>query len=61
MKACPYRKDFYEKLGSPQETVLSEGEAWVAALEKIVAQIQAFLPEYTSAFILAVHLKWIDS
>lgn len=48
MKACPYRKDFYEKLGSPEDVVRSECEEWVAALENIVAQIQAFIELYSS-------------
>jgi hypothetical protein len=42
MKACPWRKDFYEKLGSPPERVESELEAWLNALEKIVSQLQGF-------------------
>ena len=42
MKACPYRKDFYAKLVDDQELVLAQLEAWLAALEKIVAIIEAF-------------------
>lgn len=42
MKACPYRKDFYAKLGSPQEKVQEELERWLDALEKIVKQMQDF-------------------
>lgn len=42
MKACPYRKDFYEKLGSPQETVHVELEKWLAALETIIARMQKY-------------------
>lgn len=42
MKACPYRKDFYAKLGDDQAVVQSELEAWLAALEKIVSIIEAF-------------------
>lgn len=42
MKACPYRKDFYSKLGDDQSVVLAQLEAWLAALEKIVAIIEAF-------------------
>lgn len=43
MKACPYRKDLYEKLGSPLEKVQEQLEEWVAALEKIVKIIEEFL------------------
>ncbi|KAK0532445.1 hypothetical protein OC834_002603 [Tilletia horrida] len=37
MKACPYRADFYLKLGSPTDRVEAELEKWLAALENIVA------------------------
>lgn len=43
MKACPYRKDFYEKLGSPIEKVMEQLKAWLAALNKIVVIIEEFL------------------
>lgn len=42
MKACPYRKDFYEKLGSPPEKVNEELDKWLAALDKIVTHMQDF-------------------
>jgi hypothetical protein len=42
MKACPYRKDFYAKLGSPPEKVHEELVKWLDALEKIVKQMQDF-------------------
>lgn len=43
MKACPYRKDFYAKLGDDQALVLVQLEEWLTALEDIVAIIEAFL------------------
>ena len=42
MKACPYRADFYAKLGSPIEAVEEELSKWLAALDKIIQQIEAF-------------------
>lgn len=42
MKACPYRKDFYSKLGAPQDRVDEQMEVWLAALEKIVAHMKSF-------------------
>ncbi|KAF2678758.1 putative glycolipid transfer protein HET-C2 [Lentithecium fluviatile CBS 122367] len=42
MSATPYRKDFYKKLGEDQDKVQSELEAWLAALEKVVAILRAF-------------------
>lgn len=42
MKACPYRKDFYAKLGDDQAVVNAQLEEWLSALEKIVANIEAF-------------------
>jgi hypothetical protein len=41
MKACPYRAVFYPKLGTPEEEVKADLEAWLTALEKIVAQMEA--------------------
>lgn len=40
MKACPYRTDFYAKLGSPPEKVDEELEKWLSALERIVKRMQ---------------------
>jgi hypothetical protein len=39
MSACPYRKDFYAKLGGEgdEERVQSELRTWLAALERIIA------------------------
>ena len=42
MKACPYRKDFYAKLGEPREQVDQNLRAWLEALEKIVREMQQF-------------------
>lgn len=41
MKACPYRADFYAKLG-PAEAVNIELNAWLQSLAKIVDRVQAF-------------------
>ncbi|KAK1766953.1 glycolipid transfer protein [Phialemonium atrogriseum] len=43
MSACPYRKDFYAKLGSDLEKVLSQLRVYLAALDKIVGILKAFL------------------
>ena len=43
MAACPYRKDFYPKLGASTELVTSELQTYLAALEKIVAILKGFL------------------
>lgn len=43
MGACPYRKDFYAKLGSDPAKVEAELKIYLAALEKIVAILKAFL------------------
>jgi hypothetical protein len=43
MSACPYRKDFYAKLGEDEEKVAAELGIWLAALEKIIAVLKAFL------------------
>jgi hypothetical protein len=45
MSACPYRKDFYAKLGGAgdEEKVQSEMKTWLAALERIIAILKAFL------------------
>lgn len=44
MKACPYRKDFYAKLGDDEAKVQTELDAWVKALEDIVQILNDFLP-----------------
>ncbi|KAK9709431.1 hypothetical protein K7432_009058 [Basidiobolus ranarum] len=42
MKACPYRKDFYAKLGSDLPTVQAEMNEWLTSLESLVAQMMEF-------------------
>ncbi|KAF8938026.1 hypothetical protein BGZ47_008759 [Haplosporangium gracile] len=42
MKACPYRADFYAKLGSDQGLVQQDLTAWLAGLRKVVGEIQQF-------------------
>lgn len=43
MSACPYRKDFYVKLGADPEKVAAELKVWLAALEAQVAILKGFL------------------
>ncbi|TVY75656.1 Pleckstrin homology domain-containing family A member [Lachnellula suecica] len=43
MSACPYRKDFYVKLGEDAEKVMAELRVWLASLEKIIAVLKGFL------------------
>ncbi|CUM50044.1 uncharacterized protein AC631_00895 [Debaryomyces fabryi] len=42
MKACPYRKAFFEKLGADQTKVEEQLKAWLKALEDIVKIILDF-------------------
>lgn len=42
MSACPYRKDFYPKLGADQSAVTVELGAYLAALEKVVGILKGF-------------------
>ncbi|KAI3407083.1 hypothetical protein KGF56_000070 [Candida oxycetoniae] len=42
MKACPYRKDFFAKLGADSAKVKEQLIAWLEALEKIVQTIVDF-------------------
>ncbi|KAH3658826.1 hypothetical protein OGATHE_006552 [Ogataea polymorpha] len=42
MKACPYRADFFAKLGADQEKVAQQLEEWLSALENIVNLIMDF-------------------
>ncbi|KAL8287466.1 hypothetical protein RQP46_003324 [Phenoliferia psychrophenolica] len=42
MKSCPYRADFYAKLGSPLSTVEGELDAWLAALDAIIIHLEAY-------------------
>lgn len=41
MKACPYRKDFYEKIGVVTDAALAQMKQWVEALENIINIIQS--------------------
>ncbi|KAI8631908.1 glycolipid transfer protein [Xylariaceae sp. FL1651] len=42
MGACPYRKDFYPKLGADQDVVITELRTYLAALENIVGILKGF-------------------
>ena len=42
MSACPYRKDFYAKLGSDETKVVTELRPYLAALDKITAILKGF-------------------
>ncbi|KAI0545320.1 glycolipid transfer protein domain-containing protein [Xylaria curta] len=42
MSACPYRKDFYPKLGADQAAVTAELGTYLAALGKIVGILKGF-------------------
>lgn len=47
MSACPYRADFYKKLGganaSEDEALNEHLRQWLAALESIIAILKGFL------------------
>jgi hypothetical protein len=43
MSACPYRKDFYGKLGSDEAKVHADLRVYLASLEKIVGILKGFL------------------
>ncbi|KAL7273021.1 hypothetical protein RUND412_004140 [Rhizina undulata] len=45
MKACPYRADFYSKLGSDEVKVKEQLEEWLTSLELIVAKLNVFLAD----------------
>ena len=40
MKACPYRADFYKKLGDDKNTVDKQMTDWLDALERIVTEMK---------------------
>ncbi|KAI9261680.1 glycolipid transfer protein domain-containing protein [Phascolomyces articulosus] len=49
MKACPYRKDFYEKIGVLTDIAIETMKTWLAALENIINIINSVFkdhPEY---------------
>ncbi|KAI7868109.1 glycolipid transfer protein domain-containing protein [Spinellus fusiger] len=46
MKACPYRKDFYEKLHVSSEESLATMNEWLVALEKIIESNNNFFTEH---------------
>jgi len=42
MKATPYRKDFYTKLGDPVEKVQEQMKEWLDALESLINRMDRF-------------------
>ncbi|CAH1766550.1 13994_t:CDS:2 [Entrophospora sp. SA101] len=42
MKACPYREEFFKKLGDDQEVVIVKYKEWLGALEVIVKRLDDF-------------------
>ena len=42
MSACPYRKTFYEKLGSDEAKVQNDLRTYLTSLEKVVAILKGF-------------------
>ncbi|CAG8709970.1 28463_t:CDS:2 [Dentiscutata erythropus] len=42
MKACPYRVEFFKKLGDDQARVNEQYECWLSALERIVDKLNCF-------------------
>lgn len=46
MKACPYRKDFYDKIGVLTDAALEKMKEWLAALESIIAIINQVFKEH---------------
>jgi len=43
MKACPYRADFYKKLGNDENEVKKQLEGWLKALESINDNLSKYL------------------
>lgn len=43
MSACPYRKDFYVKLGDDNSKVEAALRVWLSALENLIAILKGFL------------------
>lgn len=43
MSACPYRKDFYAKLGDNDAKVTEELQVYLTALAKIVGILKKFV------------------
>nr|CAG8488399.1 6063_t:CDS:2 [Entrophospora candida]CAG8502512.1 7823_t:CDS:2 [Entrophospora candida] len=42
MKACPYREEFFKKLGDDQKVVIVKYKEWLGALEVIVKRLDDF-------------------
>lgn len=43
MNACPYRKDFYVKLGDDPAKVEAEFNKWLASLAELIEVLKTFL------------------
>ena len=46
MKGCPYRKDFYEKIGVSTDADKLQMKEWVEALEKNISIIQKMFADH---------------
>ncbi|CAG8835246.1 35351_t:CDS:1, partial [Racocetra persica] len=42
IKACPYRHEFFKKLGNDQEKVYQQCESWLSSLERIIKRLYTF-------------------
>ena len=60
MKACPYRKDFFEKLGADQTKVAEQLQKWLEALEGIVKIIMDFLHLETMVRVYRLYTFFTD-
>lgn len=45
MKAVPYRKEFFQKLGDDQDKVEEQYKAWLLSFEKVVERLNNFYVE----------------
>jgi hypothetical protein len=50
MRACPYRAEFYKKLGDDQAKVDKQMTAWLDALEKIVEDMRSVYASNAKAY-----------
>ncbi|KAI7893052.1 glycolipid transfer protein domain-containing protein [Mucor mucedo] len=46
MNACPWRKDFYERIGIQDESSIAQMREWLTALLRIIAQLDAHFEQH---------------
>lgn len=51
MNACPWRKDFYQRIGIQDESSIAQMREWLTALLDIIGQLDAHFEQHPAYLI----------